>query len=54
MPYHLKLDHVGGGPEGRQKIGTTGQGIGPAYMDKAARIGIRMADLWNRMIFARS
>nr|MBO2480113.1 adenylosuccinate synthase [Bacillota bacterium] len=45
MPYHLKLDQLQEAQKGSQKIGTTGKGIGPAYMDKAARIGIRMADL---------
>ena len=33
------------------KIGTTKKGIGPAYMDKAARIGIRIADLLDREVF---
>jgi len=45
MPYHLRLDQLQEAQKGTQKIGTTGKGIGPAYMDKAARIGIRMADL---------
>src|SRR5699024_10132499 len=34
------------------KIGTTAHGIGPAYMDKAARVGIRIADLMDKDIFA--
>ena len=37
--------------KGDNKIGTTKKGIGPAYMDKAARIGIRMADLLDREAF---
>ena len=37
--------------KGANKIGTTNKGIGPAYMDKAARIGIRMADLLDREVF---
>ncbi len=45
MPYHLRLDQLQEAQKGSQKIGTTGKGIGPAYMDKAARVGIRMADL---------
>lgn len=45
MPYHIKLDVVEEESKGANKIGTTGKGIGPAYMDKAARIGIRIADL---------
>jgi len=45
MPYHKLLD---GGEEifkGKSMIGTTGNGIGPCYSDKASRIGIRMGDL---------
>lgn len=45
MPYHRKIDTVDEELKGSQKIGTTGRGIGPAYMDKAARVGIRVADL---------
>lgn len=45
LPYHLKLDILEEKSKGASKIGTTQKGIGPAYMDKAARIGIRMADL---------
>ncbi|OUM87608.1 MAG: adenylosuccinate synthase [Bacillus thermozeamaize] len=45
MPYHLRLDQLQEKQKGSQKIGTTGRGIGPAYMDKAARVGIRVADL---------
>lgn len=45
MPYHIKLDILEEESKGTNKIGTTRKGIGPAYMDKAARIGIRMADL---------
>ena len=45
LPYHLKLDVVEEERKGTDKIGTTGKGIGPAYMDKAARVGIRVADL---------
>ncbi len=45
MPYHIKIDVVEEDLRGPNKIGTTKKGIGPAYMDKAARIGIRVADL---------
>ncbi|SFG26891.1 adenylosuccinate synthase [Sporolactobacillus nakayamae] len=45
LPYHLKLDQLEEENKGASKIGTTQKGIGPAYMDKAARVGIRMADL---------
>lgn len=47
MPYHRKLDMCEEKRKGANKIGTTGRGIGPAYMDKAARVGIRMVDLVN-------
>lgn len=51
LPYHLKIDEVEEERKGANKIGTTKKGIGPAYMDKAARIGIRMADLLDRKAF---
>lgn len=51
LPYHLKIDEVEEERKGANKIGTTKKGIGPAYMDKAARIGIRIADLLDREIF---
>ncbi|MEH7414027.1 adenylosuccinate synthase [Neobacillus drentensis] len=51
LPYHLKLDEVEELRKGANKIGTTKKGIGPAYMDKAARVGIRIADLLDREIF---
>ncbi|WP_019120865.1 adenylosuccinate synthase [Brevibacillus massiliensis] len=53
MPYHIKLDSVEEESKGANKIGTTRKGIGPAYMDKAARIGIRVADLLDRDEFER-
>jgi adenylosuccinate synthase len=52
MPYHLKLDVLEEESKGDAKIGTTKKGIGPAYMDKAARIGIRMIDLMDKDDFA--
>ncbi|EFD8206201.1 adenylosuccinate synthase [Bacillus altitudinis] len=51
LPYHLKLDEVEEERKGANKIGTTKKGIGPAYMDKAARVGIRIADLLDREVF---
>jgi adenylosuccinate synthase len=45
MPYHIRLDKAEEARKGDSKIGTTGKGIGPAYMDKAARVGIRVSDL---------
>lgn len=51
LPYHLKLDIVEEERKGDNKIGTTKKGIGPAYMDKAARIGIRIADLLDKEEF---
>ncbi len=53
MPYHIKLDSVEEDSKGENKIGTTRKGIGPAYMDKAARIGIRIADLLDAEEFER-
>ncbi len=51
MPYHRKLDAVMERFLGRQLIGTTKRGIGPAYMDKFSRQGIRMQDLFDPKIF---
>ncbi|HHW36626.1 MAG TPA: adenylosuccinate synthase [Bacillales bacterium] len=53
LPYHLKIDELDEERKGANKIGTTKKGIGPAYMDKAARIGIRIADLLDREEFER-
>ncbi|QGG58448.1 adenylosuccinate synthase [Paenibacillus sp. B01] len=47
MPYHLVLDGLEEDSKGDNKIGTTRKGIGPCYMDKAARNGIRIADLMD-------
>ncbi len=46
MPYHKLLDSIA--EQGKQKIGTTGRGIGPCYIDKYARRGIKINDLLNR------
>jgi adenylosuccinate synthase len=45
MPYHVVLDELAEKARGSARIGTTGKGIGPAYADKAARTGVRAADL---------
>ena len=47
LPYHRLLDEQRETAKGRHKIGTTKRGIGPAYGDKAARVGLRMVDLVN-------
>ncbi|HEY6436705.1 MAG TPA: adenylosuccinate synthase, partial [Ignavibacteriaceae bacterium] len=47
MPYHKLLDSIS--ESGESKIGTTGRGIGPCYIDKFARKGIRIVDLLNRV-----
>jgi adenylosuccinate synthase len=46
MPYHKLLDSIN--ESGNNKIGTTGRGIGPCYIDKYGRKGIRIVDLLNR------
>ena len=45
MPYHILLDNLEEKARGNSAIGTTGRGIGPTYMDKTARMGIRVGDL---------
>ena len=52
MPYHQDLDGAYEVLKGGKKIGTTKKGIGPAYADKADRIGLRMGDLINADYFA--
>lgn len=51
LPYHLLLDKLQEEAKGDNKIGTTGRGIGPAYMDKAGRVGIRFCDLLEKDTF---
>ncbi len=51
MPHHRALDKVTERYLGKAKIGTTGRGIGPAYGDKVARVGIRVQDLLDPGIF---
>jgi adenylosuccinate synthase len=50
MPYHRVLDAIW--EKSGEKIGTTGRGIGPAYIDKFARTGIKIVDLLDRDVFA--
>jgi len=51
MPYHAELDGAFEAFKGDKKIGTTKRGIGPAYADKANRIGIRICDLIDPVAF---
>jgi adenylosuccinate synthase len=51
MPYHLELEKVTERHLGKHALGTTKRGIGPAYADKAARIGLRLQDLFDPKIF---
>jgi adenylosuccinate synthase len=51
MPYHLELDRVTERYLGKLQLGTTKRGIGPAYADRAARIGLRVQDLTDPKIF---
>ena len=53
MPYHMLLDTAGETKLGKLQIGTTRRGIGPAYADKAARLGIRMQDLLDEKILKK-
>jgi len=53
MPYHMLLDHAGETKLGKLQIGTTRRGIGPAYADKAARLGIRVQDLLDEKILKK-
>src|ERR1700760_2337979 len=50
MPYHVLLDSAGETKLGKNSIGTTRRGIGPAYADKALRLGIRVQDLLDEKI----
>ncbi|HEX9530428.1 MAG TPA: adenylosuccinate synthase, partial [Acidimicrobiales bacterium] len=51
MPYHQELDRLTERFLGKNKLGTTKRGIGPAYADKATRIGLRVQDLLDPKIF---
>lgn len=52
LPYHQRLDELQEAALGKNKIGTTKGGIGPCYMDKVARVGIRICDLMEPETFA--
>jgi adenylosuccinate synthase len=52
MPYHLELDKVTERRLGKNRLGTTKRGIGPAYADKATRVGLRVQDLLDPKIFS--
>jgi adenylosuccinate synthase len=51
MPYHQELDRVTERYLGKNSLGTTRRGIGPAYADKASRVGLRVQDLLDAKIF---
>jgi len=51
MPYHRELDQLIERRLGSKKLGTTKRGIGPAYADKASRVGLRFQDLFDTSIF---
>ncbi len=51
MPYHITLDNEKEKALGKKSIGTTGRGIGPAYIDKMARVGLRIGDLLQPAVF---
>jgi adenylosuccinate synthase len=53
MPYHLELEKVTQRFLGNNALGTTKRGIGPAYADRAARIGIRVQDLFDEKILGQ-
>jgi adenylosuccinate synthase len=53
MPYHKRLDQAKERYRDAEAIGTTGRGIGPAYVDKYARTGIRVVDLLDRDVLRR-
>ena len=51
MPYHVMLDQLEERERGAKKLGTTSRGIGPAYVDKVARRGVRIVDLMEPDVF---
>ena len=53
MPYHKVLDSLYEQSRGKNKIGTTGRGIGPVYADKVSHHGIRVGDLKDKKLFAQ-
>ena len=53
LPYHIEIDAIEEKMRGAASIGTTGRGIGPAYVDKYDRIGLRMGDFINEKQFKK-
>ncbi len=53
MPYHKLIEKLNEEKKGEEKIGTTKKGIGPAYLDKIGRVGIRVADLFDEEVFKK-
>ena len=53
LPYHQQLDVLSERRLGSSKLGTTKRGIGPAYADKATRVGLRLQDLFDAGIFRK-
>jgi len=53
LPYHQELDALHERYLGKNQIGTTRRGIGPAYADRAMRVGLRVQDLLDRTIFSK-
>jgi adenylosuccinate synthase len=53
LPYHKKIDELSELSRGSNDLGTTRKGIGPCYMDKTERIGIRICDLMKKDVFAQ-
>lgn len=53
FPYHKELDALSEEARGDSKIGTTKKGIGPCYMDKTERSGLRICDLMDKDVFAK-
>ncbi|HWR59721.1 MAG TPA: adenylosuccinate synthase [Thermodesulfovibrionales bacterium] len=51
MPYHIAIENENESAKGSRKIGTTGRGIGPTYVDKMARAGMRVIDLYSPDVF---
>lgn len=51
LPYHVRIDQARENASGKNKIGTTGRGIGPCYEDKVARRGLRMMDFFHPELF---
>jgi len=52
LPYHIALDELNEESLGSSKIGTTKRGIGPTYVDKVGRIGIRVEDMYNEEVLS--